>query len=549
MPVVRWSMLSISILMYRPGRVGRFDPACRPTQPDRSQARQQVLTRTLAARRYSAVLPLSDAALVLLMSLGSRWDSDESFPSVSREQVDHFRNKAALLQMAEELDIPIPVTKVVSKPIPWWDELPPDLDVPCFVKPAYTAIEKNDQVYGGRAVRSRIPRELDGAIHDVVDFSPALVQQEVPGVGLGVHVLCSAGQVVAEVQQLRLREPGGGGGGTLRTTVEPIPAASHYAAQLMRKVGWTGPAMVELRWDRNAGRTWLMEVNCRFWGSLPLTVRAGFDFPSWEVHRLVHGEFPPEAHTTRAHIGVLQRNLRADLGSQRSVRRHTDAHGKGQSLPKNTWRAHLDVERIDDPLPALQEYRETIRAVVQKGQRRAYLRLWNRWPGLEYRMSGAVDVSQLHSRDISRWLFVCKGNICRSPFAEMWWNRQNIGEARSAGTLGQRGRISTLQWRKVAMNEYDVNLDPHRSRAMSPDLLEWSEIVVAMDPMNLFEVQQLQRRYKIRRPIFLLGSDGVGGSIPDPWARSEQQMKEISRDLIDSLERLAAHARQVRPPT
>ena len=38
--------------------------------------------------------------------------------------------------------------------------------------------------------------------------------------------------------------------------------------------------MVEYRHDPLSGQYWLMEVNGRFWGSLPLATAAGADFPT-----------------------------------------------------------------------------------------------------------------------------------------------------------------------------------------------------------------------------------------------------------------------------
>src|SRR5207302_298489 len=51
-----------------------------------------------------------------------------------------------------------------------------------------------------------------------------------------------------------------------------------YAVKLLEALDWTGLAMVEFKVGADGVR--LMEINGRIWGSLPLAVRSGVDFPA-----------------------------------------------------------------------------------------------------------------------------------------------------------------------------------------------------------------------------------------------------------------------------
>ena len=62
-----------------------------------------------------------------------------------------------------------------------------------------------------------------------------------------------------------------------------------YAAALVNELSWHGPIMIEFKFDRNTGAVKLMEINGRFWGSLPLAVKAGLDFPM-EYYKLAKHE-------------------------------------------------------------------------------------------------------------------------------------------------------------------------------------------------------------------------------------------------------------------
>src|SRR4029453_10687251 len=80
-------------------------------------------------------------------------------------------------------------------------------------------------------------------------------------------------------QHRRLHElPLSGGGSTYRVSQAVDQRLRDYASALMAALDWTGVAMVEFRVDRQTGDAVLMEINGRFWGSLPLSSRAGLAF-------------------------------------------------------------------------------------------------------------------------------------------------------------------------------------------------------------------------------------------------------------------------------
>jgi predicted ATP-grasp superfamily ATP-dependent carboligase len=84
---------------------------------------------------------------------------------------------------------------------------------------------------------------------------------------------------LAHFSHRRLREyPVSGGPSTLRESIDD-PLAKDYGERLLKALDWYGVAQVEFRYDPRDGLPKLMEINPRFWGSLPLAVFAGVDFP------------------------------------------------------------------------------------------------------------------------------------------------------------------------------------------------------------------------------------------------------------------------------
>ena len=114
-----------------------------------------------------------------------------------------------------------------------------------------------------------------------------IVQTWVGGYGFGQMLMMADGVARLRFQHRRVREfPASGGVSTLCATV---PANLHReqmakSEALLAAIGWEGPAMVEYRHDPATGRYWLMEINGRFWGSLPLASQAGACF-AWEQYR------------------------------------------------------------------------------------------------------------------------------------------------------------------------------------------------------------------------------------------------------------------------
>nr|WP_308605263.1 ATP-grasp domain-containing protein [Massilia sp. CFBP 13647] len=110
-----------------------------------------------------------------------------------------------------------------------------------------------------------------------------LIQEYCPGYGLGQFILIKDGQVQYTFQHKRLHEwPPEGGFSSMCESVgrERHAELMDKSVALLRELGWEGVAMVEYRHDPASGESALMEINGRFWGSLPLAYHAGANFPT-----------------------------------------------------------------------------------------------------------------------------------------------------------------------------------------------------------------------------------------------------------------------------
>lgn len=139
--------------------------------------------------------------------------------------------------------------------------------------------------------------------------SGVLVQQFVGGVGAGYFALMNHGELRAEFAHRRVRDVyPTGSGSALRISVEPDPEIRRASLALLQALNWHGVAMVEFRKAEGQPPVF-MEVNGRFWNSLPLACYAGVDFPVLLTHMIEHGDIEP---ITSYRLGVRCRWLLGD---------------------------------------------------------------------------------------------------------------------------------------------------------------------------------------------------------------------------------------------
>ncbi len=105
------------------------------------------------------------------------------------------------------------------------------------------------------------------------------IEERVEGFGAGCSVAYWRGTMIQRFSHRRLREKiMTGGTSTLRESFH-CPAIEEDARRIFDHVGWHGLAMAEFKVCPRTGRSWFIEVNPRMWGSIPLAIAAGAEFP------------------------------------------------------------------------------------------------------------------------------------------------------------------------------------------------------------------------------------------------------------------------------
>jgi protein-tyrosine-phosphatase/CelD/BcsL family acetyltransferase involved in cellulose biosynthesis len=309
--------------------------------------------------------------------------------------------------------------------------------------------------------------------------------------------------------------------------------------------------MFEFKQDFASGNWILIEVNGRFWGSLPLAISAGIDFPHLLFELLVNGH-----NTTQLayRVGIYSRSIGDDFWYYRHML------SECRRSPRLIWplllqtlrevgqicvgSARVDTFALDDLPPAVCDVLRLLRLpvdrVVNATVRRSRLyRTWQR--------RHADAILRVASRGATlHILFVCKGNICRSPFAEVMARRvlPSGVTCSSAGYHPLADRKSPPDAIESA-HQFDVELSSHSSRVLSEQMLEAAQIVFVFDFENLLQLRDSHPGYASR--IFLLGCYAEGAErspeIEDPYSRSQTEYRRIYRRIaqaVDGIGRTAA---------
>ena len=142
-------------------------------------------------------------------------------------------------------------------------------------------------------------------------------------------------------------------------------------------------------------------------------------------------------------------------------------------------------------------------------------------------------------------LFVCLGNICRSPMAESIFN-QLVAEAKlsnqlscdSAGTAAYHiGDLPDKRMRKTA-ETHGIHLN-HQARQISQEDFNNFDYILAMDNSNYLHIHQLKEKVAANSSTKIqlmrhFDTNTSTKNVPDPYYGSMQDFEEVYQILLEA---------------
>ncbi|WP_420028533.1 carboxylate--amine ligase [Halorussus lipolyticus] len=335
-----------------------------PDPNERLDAYAEVL-RSLAGRSdVRTVIPVREEDVYVLAKHREQFAEEVATPWPGLETLRNVQDRVRLFDAAESADVARPKTATLDE----WD----DWDREAIVKPRYTVRateylesearapdESRSQHSSTRFLTPGTEPDRDELVAEMGHVP--LVQEYVPDSDeYAFFALYDEGDPVATFQHRQRRGyKYSGGPSAFRESVD-IPALDSAGRRLLAELDWHGLAMVEFLRNPETGDFELMEINPRFWTSLPFTVQAGVNFPYyyWQMA----GGNPPEREPDYE-VGTASHLLRGELLHLYSilfedyplVKRPSFAESVRDVGASLVAHPRFDYLGLSDPMPAVQD--------------------------------------------------------------------------------------------------------------------------------------------------------------------------------------------------
>ena len=506
---------------------------CLPAYTEQGEIWLDELLRLLRRERFDLVIPIPDTAILPLQQRRCSIEKEARLCLINDHAFEVTFSKRKTYDLAVDLGIRVPRQRAVRSGCEL-NSAAMELGFPLVVKPDSSFTTSN--LWSRRqVVKLRNQSELDTAAAEMQARGELIVQENFIGVGFGIGVLSSEGRILTAFQHQRLHEPMLGGGSSYRRSVPLNPELFDAATKFIQALNYTGVALLEFKLNPKTSDWILVEVNGRFWGSLPLAVAAGVDFPRFLYELLCEKRtcFPRSYRTDQfarnwvADWHWLRHNVRADR-SDPTLMTVPLRRLPGELL--NLIRGHETSDTFcwDDPAPALAEVKQTAADKLLPRVRRLGI--------VRRRMEKDVRLAAAKATKI---LFLCNGNVGRSPFAELVLRKAmpDGTKIRSAGYHPYGGRSASENGIRAAF-ELGIDLSRHRSRTLDARILCWADLILLSD-------SECERFLRSRFPDVLgkthyLGALDASGplEIADPVDGGIDEFRGVYRNILKLIERL-----------
>jgi predicted ATP-grasp superfamily ATP-dependent carboligase len=351
-----------------PGLRSRYVTAAHFLPPYRTDPSAWIdALRSLAtAHRFRLIVPCSDSHLRQLDHHQDALGRD-LLAVPNPEALAAFTDKSRTRELAAQLAVPI------AKGVPIDDTTIADglvaqLGLPLVLKPC-ASYGLGDDLAKTPARILRDGAALEAALAEGL-AGRWLAEAFFDGEGVGLSVVAREGRILLAWQHRRRRTIFDTGASSVRAGEFPDERLLAHVRALAEATALTGVAMFEFRCNPATSTHVLLEVNPRFWGSLPLALAAGADFPAmlWDV--LTGGECPSVAISRptivkRSMTGEFDR-LTNELEAAPSFAARVRA-AAAMILFWPTWllKSRFDSWAADDAAPFLAERRQLRRRATR----------------------------------------------------------------------------------------------------------------------------------------------------------------------------------------
>lgn len=482
---------------------------------------------------YALIIPATENALWPLSNLSDADPLRHKAVLPSPEALDTAQDRAKLRAMARQCGLAIPEGRVIE----WIDTAPAAVRFPVLLTPARNFVSSSGRLRSFESVIAHDEEQRRAHLSFLLRHVPVLEQECTSGERWGLTLLYERGRLQAQFAHRRLHEVSSGGACSYRRSAFAPDGMLRDATRLLDALRWHGVATVEfLRTDD--GRSLLASIRPVLDDSLALIRDAGVELPQ-ALLRVARDEPLPPPHYRVPHT---TRSVRRDATwILRQLREGNILEGVIETLKALCpWLAGESWDNFEwNDL-------DVTRAILRE--------LWNTWRGrMEERMEMRVvkaEARRVHQanlknmvtggRTLQRMLFLCYGNICRSPVAAALARRiLPSAEISSAGFFAAEGRRSpdNIRW---AAGQMGLDSSHWASRMVSDAMVEGADVIFVMDLYNFRDFRSRFRRHLHK--VLLLGMFGDPPSVlvRDPYQKGPEETIRVLRQIELAIRQVAS---------
>jgi len=488
-------------------------------------------------RNYELIVPSTEASLLGIRALDQDDPLRRKAVLPGNDSLDLALDKEKTWNLAHALGIPVPESRLVAAV----EDIGEAKQFPLVLKPTRSKVMIAGELRTLAVAIVKAQRQNEEQLKQWLPFTPVLQQQYVSGKGIGVEFLFDRGKKIWHFAHERVHEyPLSGGASSYRRSIRPSAAMLQDAEKLLTALNWHGVAMVEFKVDAR-GQHWLIEINPRLWGSLALSTDAGVNFPLGLL-QIARGQQPsaqPDykliyTRDLRTDVAWLKDNLKADPQDPLLLTRSRSLSILGLLRPltgRESW-DHFDWRDLGITRRILaQTLSDQLRPILRRSKKRRTQRRW-------LRHHRAVLARLADSGGPKKILFVCYGNICRSPLAAAL-AKQNLAhiEIESAGFHSTTGRSCPEKILRIA-GSFGLDLSHHRSACVTREQMLSADLVIAMDLENIARIKTACPEALSRTTLLGLFAAPPSVNIADPYLADETTTSQVCGQIRSGVEGL-----------